>query len=620
MSRQRREQLTFPINIRRLEVRRILDLGPGMRRLTLAGDQLGGFVTDDGIAVPPLRNDGFDDHVKLIVPGPGQAVPVPPIQVEGHLNWNPPEGRPTAKDYTPRRYDPHAGELDLDFVRHGAGCASTWAERVEVGDPAWIAGPKSSALLPRDVDWLLIGGDETALPAIGRLLDELPSDLPARVFVEVADAAHEIELPTRDAVELTWLHRGEGAADTSDVLEQAIRAMTWPDGEVYVWLAGEAVTLKPLRTFLKNERQVPRDCLEVTGYWRRRDAGATPAAEPEAADEVTAHDRLHDLIDLTGAYAVRVAVTCGLIEALDGRTATLTELAEKTGSQPAVLSPLARLLVGLDVLSQDDGRFGLGPLGAELVEDEEELAGYDLTGPQSAVELSIAGLLDTLRDGRAAPDRAGLTVAERSDRDGRFAAAARAVTEEEGRWPAPSIASHLDWSAYGTVVGLGPASGQAMASILREHPGVQGVLVDLPSCLSVVRDTIVEVAFADRLELVEQSPLSPLQCGGDILLAVELLERLPDADATVVLRQLLTGSVPEIILVERVTDDEDDDLAETELMAHCAYGVGLRSLADLIALARSAGAGMIEATEIGWDRRLLRLRRSYGHPATSSAG
>ncbi|MFT4167252.1 MAG: siderophore-interacting protein [Microlunatus sp.] len=606
MPRQRREQLTFPINIRRLEVRRILDLGPGMRRLTLAGDQLGGFVTDDGIAVPPLRNEGFDDHVKLIVPGPGQAAPVPPIQVEGHLNWDPPGGRPNAKDYTPRRYDPSAGEIDLDFVRHGTGCASTWAEQVAVGDPAWIAGPKSSALLPRDVDWLLVGGDETALPAIGRLLEELPAGLPARVFVEVADAAHEIELPTREGVEVHWLHRGATPAGRSDVLEQAIRAMDWPAGEVYAWLAGEAVTLKPLRTFLKIERQVPRDCLEVTGYWRRRETVGIPATEEEAVDEVSDHDRLHDLADLTGAYALRAAVTCGLIEALDGRTATLAELAERTRSRPAVLSALARLLVRLEVLSHADGRFGLGPLGAELVEDEEELAEYDLTGPRSALELSVAGLLDTLRDGRAAPDRAGLTIAERADRDSRFAAAARAETEEEGRWPAPSIASHLDWSNYGTVVGLGPASGQAMASILREHPGVRGVLADLPSGLAVVRDTIVETAFADRLELVEQSPFGPVPAG-DVLLAVELLERLPDADATVVLRQLLTGPTPEVIVVERVTDDEEDDLAESELLSHCAYGVGLRSLTDLIALATSAGAETVETIEIGWDRRLLRL-------------
>lgn len=611
MPRTRREQLTFPINVRQLEVRRVTDLGPGMRRITLTGDQLGAFTTSDGIAVPPLRNEGFDDHVKIIVAGPGQDAPVPPIQVEGHLDWRPPGGRPEAKDYTPRRYDPIAGELDLDFVRHGTGPAATWAENAQVGDPAWIAGPKNSVLLPRGVDWLLVAGDETALPAIGRLLDELPEDLPATVIVEVGDPTRQIPLAAGPHVDLQWVHRS-GAAEENP-LEHAIRAVAWRTGEVYAWVAGEATALKPIRAHLKHERQVPPDCLEVTGYWKRA-AVPTVVDGPAAAEvepEVDAHDRLHELADLTGPYALRAAVSCGLIEAVDRGVRTVPALAEATGTHLPTLASLVRFLASEDLLDvSSDGTVTLGAIGAELVEDDHSLQEYDLHGPRAALDLSVAGLPSTLRTGVASPGADGRLLADRLAAEPKLAATARSAAEDAARWPAPSVVDHLDWSAYGSIVAVGPAAGQTVASILRSHPGLTATVVDLPSALAVVREEVIEPAFADRLALVEQSPLAPLTAPGDAVLSVGLLKRLPDADATLVLRQLLAGPYDEVLVVETSTApgaELDEDLVEEDLRLRCAFGVGVRSADEIGALVQAAGGTVRAVLELGWGLHLLRL-------------
>ena len=268
MPKLRRETTVLPPVLRRLEVRRVVDLTPGMRRVTLGGPELGANDAH-GFQVPALRTDGFDDHVKVFLPVPGQDVPLLPVQLPGRLDHTATGLRPVAKDYTPRRLDHVAGELDLDLVRHGEGLASTWVEHVGTGDPAWIAGPGITAAFPHDVDWFLVVGDETALPAIGRFLEDLPEGTPAQVVVEVADASHEQPLPARPGAEVRWLHRGDAPPGTTQLMLDAVRDAPWWDGEAYVWVSGESQVVRAVRTFLRAERPVPRDCLDVTGYWRR---------------------------------------------------------------------------------------------------------------------------------------------------------------------------------------------------------------------------------------------------------------------------------------------------------------------------------------------------------------
>ncbi|MFT4217986.1 MAG: SIP domain-containing protein [Micropruina sp.] len=624
MPRTCREQRTFPINVRRLRVARIVDLSPGLRRITLTGEQLGAFSTEDGIAVPPLRSEGFDDHVKVIVAGPGQDAPVPPIQVPGHLNWAPPGGRPHAKDYTPRRWDPVAGELDLEFVRHGDGAAARWAETVAVGDPAWIAGPKSSALLPTGIDWLLVAGDETALPAIGRLLDEVPDDLPLRVLIEVPDARYEVPLPQRPLAVVQWVHRGAAAPGTSGVLADAVRNLAWLDGQVYAWVAGEASTIKPIRTHLKNDRLLPREQFEVTGYWRRSERHAVADTGPVppghdiadvADDEPDVHEQLHRLADLVGPYALRAAVTCGLIEALDGQTSALDELAEAIGSHRPTLEALVRVLVAREVLEEvadaaGPARYGLGPIGQEIAEDEHSLQEYHLDGAVAARDLVIGGLRGTLADGRAAVGADGRNLAARLAGDPALAADWWRAEQDLFRWPAPSIAERYDWSQHDAVAGLGVRSVEAVVAIARAHPRIRPMVVDLPSQRAGVEPELLVPDLAGRLEWVEQAPLTPPADGGTVLLMVQALERLADEDAVAVVRSLLGGGPREIVLVEEVSDElaHEEEFAEADLLARCAFGVGIRSADRVAGLLSAAGASTIEVVDIGWDRRLFSIR------------
>lgn len=261
MARTRREAVSWPTILRELRVERVADVTPTTRRVTLVGDQLGEFPVAGGTAAA-FRSSGFDDHVKLLVPFEGTDRPPLPVQGPDRLEWGGAGGRPIAKDYTPRRFDPERGELDLDFVLHEGGFAAGWARRTQPGDPAWIVGPTRSLLLPPDVDRMLLAGDETALPAIARLLDEWPGGMTADVVIEVASPEGIQTLPPHPGVSVRWVH---GAA----AWVEAVQDLAWPEGSTFCWVAGEASAVRDLRRFLADQRGVPRDCLDATGYWRR---------------------------------------------------------------------------------------------------------------------------------------------------------------------------------------------------------------------------------------------------------------------------------------------------------------------------------------------------------------
>lgn len=172
---------------------RVADVTPGMRRVTLGGPGLAAHTAPSGHHVLPFRSDGFDDKFKLFLRHPEAEHALVPEQLDGVLDW-PRHPHLVSRTYTVRRWDPQAGELDVDLVIHGDGPATQWARTVRPGECIQVAGPKMSGEQP-EADWLLIAADETGLPAVGRWLEELPEGTRAQVFVEVAEDSHRQSLP-----------------------------------------------------------------------------------------------------------------------------------------------------------------------------------------------------------------------------------------------------------------------------------------------------------------------------------------------------------------------------------------------------------------------------------------
>ncbi|UNZ20111.1 siderophore-interacting protein [Streptomyces sp. 891-h] len=265
---------TVPFEFFDLHVVRTRRLGPTMLRITFGGEGLDRFASG-----------GRDQRFKLFLPQPGQTTPVVPTEAgeDWFAQWRAMDEniRGIMRSYTVRalrrggRYGAD-DELDVDFALHGeTGPASRWALRAMPGDRVTLLGPvvEDNAGVdfrpPEGTDWVLLSGDETALPAIGATLEWLPAGMPARVFVEVAHREDVQDLPTLADARFTWLVRDEAAeVPRTERMVESVRGDRFPDGTPYAWIAGESGTVKALRRHLVSERGFARRAVTFTGYWR----------------------------------------------------------------------------------------------------------------------------------------------------------------------------------------------------------------------------------------------------------------------------------------------------------------------------------------------------------------
>jgi NADPH-dependent ferric siderophore reductase len=117
-------------------------------------------------------------------------------------------------------------------------------------------------IVPDIFDSYLLIGDETALPAIARRLEELPAGRRALVLVEIENAAERQPLNSAAEVEVVWVER-----QASNLLD-SVRHLTPPAGKLYTWVATEAALSRKVRRILLDEHQLDESTVKAVGYWR----------------------------------------------------------------------------------------------------------------------------------------------------------------------------------------------------------------------------------------------------------------------------------------------------------------------------------------------------------------
>lgn len=158
----------------------------------------------------------------------------------------------------------------IDFAIHDAGPATDWAANAKPGQQLGVGGPRGSLVVPDDFDWYLFVGDETALPAVGRRLEELRAGTRAIVVAAVTAPEEQQTFASKASVETVWVHRPLSRAEDPAVLLDAVRGLTLPkSGDGYCWAAGESQTAKLLRQHLVGERGFDKAWVKAAGYWKR---------------------------------------------------------------------------------------------------------------------------------------------------------------------------------------------------------------------------------------------------------------------------------------------------------------------------------------------------------------
>lgn len=229
-----------------------VDITPRMRRVTLGGES---FSLLANRHVP-------GDAIKLYIPEAGSKALVPQyIMLPSRKNPF------KVRAYTIRSFNAAASEIDVDVFLHGDTVGSVWARTAQAGDEVGFIGPRHDYKGDHGADWQVLLGDESALPAIAAILESLPQNSRAYAFIEVTDSNDEVPLVIKAQASVQWLHRGSVPAKQSKMLEQALRGFAWPEGNGYLWAAGEQHAMKAIRHYLTHERQMPKHEFQTMGYW-----------------------------------------------------------------------------------------------------------------------------------------------------------------------------------------------------------------------------------------------------------------------------------------------------------------------------------------------------------------
>ena len=286
-------------------------LSPNFVRVVFGGKPLAVVGSDD---------PAFDQRIKLIFPTAKGRLPKLDASQSWYSAWVeiPEEERGSMRTYSVREWDlkPGRTRLTVDFVLHvvpgATGPASSWAAEAAPGDELLIVAPWRDAghfggieFAPGAAGEVVLAGDETAAPAIARILGDLRdlgTESAGTAFIEVPTADDVVDIQTPDGFAVRWLPRDgrpvgtmlrpavlahSGAtSEAEDVAADTGVELVWEtpsysalgeevvpgegnNDDRYYWIAGESGVVTGLRRTLTKELGVDRSQVAFMGYWKR---------------------------------------------------------------------------------------------------------------------------------------------------------------------------------------------------------------------------------------------------------------------------------------------------------------------------------------------------------------
>lgn len=222
--------------IYKVEITKVQPITPMMRRLTL-----------DASGVPGLRADRPGQWVKIFVRDEAD-------------NLQP------GRAYTVRSINEATGEIDVDFFLHDpSGPLSTWAALTKAGDFCEISSPhrSSGVVIAEQSNQYFLAADDTGLPAVCSILENLPENATAKVLIEVENEAEKQPIKSLAKIHVQWFFR---ASENYTGFSEAILSSI-PTIPCEIFIAAESGDVKKIKTHL-NEMPGLRK-MALSGYWKR---------------------------------------------------------------------------------------------------------------------------------------------------------------------------------------------------------------------------------------------------------------------------------------------------------------------------------------------------------------
>jgi 2,7-dihydroxy-5-methyl-1-naphthoate 7-O-methyltransferase len=173
------------------------------------------------------------------------------------------------------------------------------------------------------------------------------------------------------------------------------------------------------------------------------------------------------------------------------------------------------------------------------------------------------------------------------------------------------------WATVRTVVDVGGGTGAMLASLLRRHPEVRGILVDLPGAVARSGETFTEAGVASRVTVTGQNFFDPLPAGADLYLLKSVLNDWPDEPTVAILRRCAEAARPggSIAVLGGVSADEMPRSLGIDMLV---AGGKTSTLKQFTELAHRAGLDILAAGTQSSGRYVVECRPRSTQP--SSAG
>jgi orsellinic acid C2-O-methyltransferase len=308
-----------------------------------------------------------------------------------------------------------------------------------------------------------------------------------------------------------------------------------------------------------------------------------------------------------GYQLVVAACRLGIPDIVAASPAGASEVAERTQTDPTAMRRFLRGLAAWGFLAENgDGRYASTDISDAFRSDRPGLRNMALMLNDEAYVI-WAELEYSLRTGRPAFDHIHgrsrwEVLADHPEEAALFNAAMVETTARVAR----DFAAAYDFDAATTVMDVGGGTGALLAAVLRAHPRLRGVVLDLPSGLAGAARAMEAAGVSDRARLVEGSFFAPLPERADVYLLKSIVHDWDDERATQILRCCRDAMVREsrLVIIERVVpervtgDGTEVGSVMSDLHMMVLLGGRERTTAEYAALLESAGLRLSRTIEL----------------------
>jgi len=249
---------TVPANFQEVFVQRVEAVTPRMRRVVFRASRLSTLL------------NWSHHHVRLLFPPEGRVPHWPRQSTSGRLNWPGGDDVLSSRVYTIRWVDERTSTFAVDFVMHhetASGPGVAFAHRARPGATVGLVGPGGGGT-PTGKKLLLLG-DETALPAIARIVESVAGQATIQAVVEVNDITETAYLSPAPSLQVDWLPRnGRPAGDPTMFLAALENHVKDKPQHLTVWAGCEHGVAAELRARL-SARLLDNIKTSITAYWKR---------------------------------------------------------------------------------------------------------------------------------------------------------------------------------------------------------------------------------------------------------------------------------------------------------------------------------------------------------------